>query len=349
MRSSIAANNRETGGFTGRAYGVRYARPVMITCRLYKEGVLKEEAFDPERASDLIEESGARVWLDVADPTDEELALIAKEFSLHPLSVEDTRNRNQRPKLEVFQNYFFVVLHGLSLDASDELVDSEIHAFAGHRFLITMRYDPPFDIAEMLRRWDRQPELTHEGGGFLLYALLDVVVDGYFDAIERFEDLGEDIEDRVFGDEPDPTVQEDIFRLKRRVVTFRRLVIPLRQVVDLVQEQPGFVTEPLRPYYRDIADHVIRTMEFADTIRDLLTSALEAQLSQVSNRLNVIMKQLTSWAGIVLVPTLIAGIYGMNFVHMPELHWKYGYLYVWLVLAGVTGGMLACFRHKRWI
>jgi magnesium transporter len=299
----------------------------MITCRLYREGILKEEAFDPARASELITESGARVWLDLEEPTDEELALIQDEFGLHPLAIEDTRNRNQRPKVDVYEDYFFVVMHGLTLDSNDELVDSEVHAFAGHRYLITLRYAPAFDLTNVLKRWDRQPELTGEGGGFLLYVLLDEIVDAYFDLIERYEDLSEDIEDRVFADEPDPEVQEAIFRLKRRVVVFRRLVIPLREVLDLVQEQPGFVTQKLGPYYRDVADHVIRTLEFADNIRDLATSALEAQISQVSNRLNIVMKRLTAWASIILVPTLIAGIYGMNFVHMPELRWRFGYLY----------------------
>jgi len=162
----------------------------MITCRLYREGVLKEEAFDPARASDLIQETGARVWLDVSDPSDADLSMLQEEFSLHPLAIEDTHNRNQRPKLEVFEGYFFLVLHALSLDDKDELQDAEIHAFAGHRFLITLRYRPVFDLAPVLHRWDRQPELTHHGAGFLLYALLDEVVDGYFGVIERFEDLG---------------------------------------------------------------------------------------------------------------------------------------------------------------
>jgi magnesium transporter len=321
----------------------------MITCRLYKEGVLKEKAFDPQRVSDYIDESGARVWLDVADPSEEELLLIGKEFSLHPLSIEDTHRRNQRPKLDVFPNYFFVAMHGFSIDASGGLVDSEIHAFAGHRFLVTLRYDPPFDITNVLERWDRHPELTNEGGGFLLYALLDEVVDGYFDVIERVQDIGEDIEDRVFADDPDPDVQEDIFHLKRQVVRFRRLVVPLREVVDLVQEQPGFVTEPLQPYYRDVADHVIRTMEFVDAARDLLTSALEALLSQVSNRLNVVMKRLTSWAAIVLVPTLIAGIYGMNFIHMPELRWRFGYAYALGVMALSMILLYRMFKKRDWL
>jgi len=320
-----------------------------ITCRLYKDGVLKEEAFDPERVSDLIEEEGARVWLDVEDPTDDELTMIGEEFSLHPLSVEDTRHRGQRPKVEFFERYFLIVLHALSLDEHDELVDSEIHAFAGHRYLLTLRYAPALDLSNVLKRWDRRPDHTSEGGGFLFYALLDEIVDSYFDVVERFEDLSEEIEDRVFSDEPDPDIQEVIFRLKRRVVTFRRLVMPLRDVLDLIQEEAGFVTPILAPYYRDVADHIIRTLEFVDGIRDLLTTALEAELAQVSNRMNAIMKTLTSWAAIILVPTLIAGIYGMNFNNMPELHWRFGYAWA-LGLMLVSGFLLyRMFKRRDWL
>jgi magnesium transporter len=318
----------------------------MITCRHYRGGVLKEEAFDPTIVSDLIQEPGARVWLDLADPTEEELALIQEEFGLHELAMEDTRVRGQRPKVEVYEGYFFLVMHGLSLDANDDIVDSEIHAFAGHRFLITLRYEPVFDISEVLKRWDRQTELTYEGGGFLLYALIDEVVDGYFTIVERFEDIGEDLADEVFADEPVPDVQERIFKLKRRVVQFRRLVMPLREVIDLMQEQPGFVTEKLGPYYRDIQDHVIRTIEFLDNIRDLATSALEALISQISNRLNIVMKRLTAWASIILVPTLIAGIYGMNFLNMPELKWHYGYYFA-LGLMVLCGLLLYRMFKKR--
>ncbi len=325
--------------------GVRYP-PAVITCRHYAEGVLKEEAFDPARVSDLIQEAGARVWLDLADPTEEELTLIQEEFGLHELAMEDTRVRGQRPKVEVYDGYFFLAMHALSLDAEDELIDSEVHAFAGHRFLITLRYDPVFDISEVLRRWDRQTELTYEGGGFLLYALIDEVVDDYFNVIERYEDVGEDLEDEVFKEDVATDIQERIFKLKRRVVVFRRLVMPLREVLDLMQEQPGFVTDPLRPYYRDVADHVIRTLEFADNLRDLATSALEAQISQVSNRLNIVMKRLTAWASIILVPTLIAGIYGMNFLNMPELKWRYGY-YAALGLMGLTMLLLYRMFKKR--
>jgi magnesium transporter len=321
----------------------------MITCRLYQEGVLKEEAFDPARASDLIVQGGARVWLDVVDPTEQDLAMIKEEFSLHPLAIEDAEHQGQRPKVDVYEGYFFLVLHALSLDEKDDLVDSEIHAFAGHRFLVTLRYAPAFDIAGVLKRWDRQPELTHEGAAFLLYALLDEVVDGYYGVIERLEDLSDDIEDRVFAETPDPDVQQDIFQLKRKVVQFRRLIIPLREVLDLVQEEPGFVTDQLGPYYRDVMDHLIRSLEFADNVRDLLTTALEAQLSQTSNRLNIVMKQLTGWAAIILIPTLIAGIYGMNFANMPELHWHYGYAYALGLMAASMFALYRMFKKRDWL
>jgi magnesium transporter len=320
-----------------------------ITCRLYKGGLLQEEAFDPARVHDLIDEEGARVWLDLEDPTDDELETIGKEFGLHPLSVEDTKNRGQRPKVEIFPNYFFVVVHALRLDEDDELQDSEIHVFAGHRFMLTLRYAPVFDLSEVQRRWDRQPEHTAEGGAFFLYVLLDEIVDDYFNVVERFEDLSEEVEDRVFADKPDPQIQEAIFRLKRKVVTFRRLVMPLREVLDLMQEQPKFVTQTMGPYYRDLADHVIRTLEFVDGIREILTTALEAELSQVSNRMNEIMKKLTSWAGIILVPTLIAGIYGMNFDNMPELHWRFGYAWALGLMASTAFILYRVFKRQDWL
>jgi len=150
----------------------------------------------------------------------------------------------------------------------------------------------------------------------------------------------------VFADEPVPDVQERIFKLKRRAVKFRRLVMPLREVLDLMQEQPGFVTEKLAPYYRDVADHVIRTLEFVDSIRELATSALEALISQASNRMNAAMKRLTAWASIILVPTLIAGIYGMNFEHMPELGWHLGYYGALALMAGSATALYVMFKKR---
>ncbi len=297
----------------------------MLTCHLYRGGLVQDEGCDPAGAAELLADPDVRLWVDAREPDQEELELLRKQFGLHPLSIEDAIHWNQRSKVEIFERYFAVVLHGIDLDQDDELVDGEIHLFVGDRFFITVRGRPGFDLGPVRERVRRSPERKSSRGAFLLYALLDEVVDGYLSVVERLEDLSDDIEDRVFQEDGEQTAQEDIFRLKRRVVAFRRVVVPLREVVDLVQEQPGFVGPVLAPYYRDVLDHVLRTIEFVDNIRDLLTTALEAQLAQVSNRLNVVMKKLSSWAAIVLVPTLIAGIYGMNFRHMPELAWQYGY------------------------
>lgn len=321
----------------------------MITTRLYRDGKLQLEGFDPAEVNGLLSEEGVRVWLDVEEPTQDDLAMIQRQFGLHELSVEDSRHWRQRPKVEVFPNYFFVVLHGLSLGTGDELVDSEIHAFAGTGFLVTLRAAPVYDLRRVLQRWDEQAELTSEGGAFLLYALLDEVVDGYLTVIERYEDLADEIEDRVFVEEPDPEVQQEIFRFKRRIVTFRRRVMPLREVLDFIQEEPGFVTQELRPYYRDVLDHVIRTVELIDSVRDMLTAVLEAQLSQVSNRLNIHMKKLTAWAGIVLVPTLIAGIYGMNFERMPELDWAFGYPFALGLMVLSAVALYVAFKKRDWL
>ncbi len=185
--------------------------------------------------------------------------------------------------------------------------------------------------------------------------LLDEVVDGYLDVIDRLEDLSDEVEERVFGDDVAEDLQEELFRLKRKVVRFRRAVAPMREVLDLLGESE-VVTPPLVPYYRDVQDHVIRAIELTDNIRELLTSALEARLAQISNRLaeasnrmNVVMKHLSGWAAIILVPTLIAGIYGMNFRHMPELGWQIGYPFALATMAVSALILYRVFKKRDWL
>jgi magnesium transporter len=240
----------------------------------------------------------------------------------------------------------------LQLDEGDELVDSEIHLFAGQRlYLITVRRAPIFDLSRAGERLRGETRLGEEGMGFQLYLLLDEIVDGYLDTVERLEDRSDDIEERVSdeGKTESRSLAEDIFRLRRQVVRFRRLAAPMRELVDLLQETPEIVTPALLPYYRDVLDHVIRAIELIDNVRDLLTSARELQLAQVSNRLNVVMKQVTSWAAIILIPTLIAGIYGMNFEHMPELSWKVGYPMALGVMAVAAFVLYRVFRKRDWL
>jgi len=328
----------------------------VITCRVFKDGALKHEIpFDPE-AIEAARRDDHRVWVDAIDPSDDELTQLQKTLDLHDLAVEDSRKWGQRAKVDFYPQHLFLVAHGLVLDERDEIVDREVHLFAGGgNFVLTVRREPLFAFGNTGERFESAPDLSKEGIGFLLYLILDEIVDGYLDAIERFEDLSDDVEDAVASDEDDPRgdrtrrLAQTIFRLRQQVVRFRRLTSPMREVVDLLLETPTVVTQPLVPYFRDVLDHVIRSMELNDNVRDLLTSARELQLAQVSNRLNVVMKKLTAWAAIILIPTLIAGIYGMNFRHMPELDWSFGYPLAIGVMAGSAGLLYWSFRKRDWL
>ena len=321
----------------------------MITCRVNRDGALVHEGpFDRDIVETAIREKGW-AWIDVTDPSADELADLQAAFSLHELSVEDSLRWGQRSKLEFYPEYVFLVLHAIALD-QHELIDSEFHLFAGRgHWVITVRRAPLFPIDDVAQRVKAERELQGEGIGFLLYVILDEVVDGYLECVDRFEDLSDDLEERVFEVDDDGAVQEDIFRLKRKVVTFRRLALPAREVIDLLTESAGVVTPALRPYFRDVMDHVIRAAELVDNIRDLLTSALESQLAQVSNRLNTVMKQLSAWAAIILIPTLIAGIYGMNFRHMPELSWSVGYPLAIGMMVLAAGALYVVFKRRDWL
>lgn len=331
--------------------GARVRSASVITSRIYRAGKVETEApFEPEHVEACRKDEGRRIWIDVVEPTDEELRRLQEVLGLHELSVEDSARWGQRSKVEFYERYVFVVLHGVHLDRDDELIDAELHVFAGESFyLLTIRREPLFDLEETARRAAREHHLASEGIGFHLYVLLDEIVDGYLDVVERLEDLADDIEEQVFEEETAEGLQERIFRLKRRTVRFRRAVAPMREVLDLLHERDEVVTPRLAPYFRDVLDHVIRALELIDNIRELLTTALEARIAQASNRLNIVMKKLSAWAGIILVPTLIAGVYGMNFAHMPELSWQLGYPMA-LGTMLVTGGVLyVVFRRRDWL
>jgi magnesium transporter len=324
----------------------------MIRVRLYRNGKLEDEQVDLKAIPEHLEADDARIWMDVEDPSDEDLETLAERFGLHDLSLEDMRDRDQRPKVEGYGSYYFIVVRPLRLQG-DELEELELHALVGANFLVTVRYAPAFDLKGVLRRCNRSSELTKEGAGYLLYVVLDEVVDDYLEILESFEESADDVEDDVFEAEDAleeaRAVQERVFRLKRNVVRFRRHVMPLRRVLDFLLEEPEIVTPAASPYFRDVADHVIRTTELADNIRDLLTSLLEVRVAQVANRLNEVMKKLTSWAAIILIPTLIAGIYGMNFRHMPELSWRYGYPMA-LGLMGLSSlALYVMFKKREWL
>jgi magnesium transporter len=328
----------------------------VITCRVYRDATLKVEMPFDARTIEEARQGDQHVWIDVVDPTDDELGELQSRLGLHELAIEDSRKWGQRAKVDFYPQHLFLVAHGIDLDEHGELVDREVHLFAGGGFFVaTVRREPKFDFAKVAARLESAPDLAKEGIGFLLYLMLDEIVDGYLDLIELFEDLSDDIEDAVAVEEDGAEgkatrlLAQRIFRLRQQVVRFRRLTSPMREVLDLLLETPTIVTPPLMPYFRDVMDHVIRTMELTDNVRDLLTSARELQLAQVSNRTNVVMKQLTAWAAIILVPTLVAGIYGMNFRHMPELDWVYGYPLAIGTMLVAAYLLYRSFRKREWL
>jgi magnesium transporter len=322
----------------------------MITCRLYEQGKQSSKELPVADVSEVINLPGVLVWLDVPDPTAESLQPLVEEFGFHPLAIEDCLQPHQRPKIETYDGYYFLVAYGTSMTPTHQPVAHELCVFVGKNYMVTVRKPPVYDIEPVVKRWEDHNELISEGGAYPLYILLDSLVDGYFDVLDAFEDQTEDIEEEVLADTVQPETRAQIFTLKKDLLKFRRGAAPLREVLDLLTRgDVDLITDRLLPYYRDVYDHVLRATDFADNLRDILTSALDVHLSAVGNRLNEVMKVLTSWAGIILVPTLIAGIYGMNFRNMPELAWRFGYLYALLLMGGSGLLLFLYFRRRGWL
>ena len=326
----------------------------MINGRRYRTGDGRPEPIELVGSDAFRMEPGSLAWFDVGEPGPDDLERLRTAFSLHPVTVEDTMHRRQRPKVELFDEYAYMVLRPITstTEPSVTLQEHEVHVIAGRGFIVTLRWAPDYPMQGVQARWDRHPGL-HDEAGFAVYALLDEVVDGYLTAVEALEDEADELEDLVFerdaeGDAAE-TLQQRLFRLKRDTVVLRRSAMPLRQGIDMIQEDASLATPALAPYFRDVMDHVIRVVELADNVRDLLTSLLEVRVAQAANRLNEAMKSMTAWAGIVLVPTLIAGIYGMNFDDMPELSWQLGYPMALGVMAGSAIGLYVYFKRRGWL
>jgi magnesium transporter len=322
---------------------------VTITARLYRDGRLDEAHLDPAKVSDALEEDGTVVWLDVDRPSVEAMATLKEEFGFHELAIEDSLSPHQRPKAEQYEDYYFLVCYLVDGTASG-VQPRELAAFVSARYLVTVRKDPDIDLTRIAERWEAHPDRLADGGGAMLYVLLDHVVDGYFVTVDGLEERTEDLEEQVLADDDAGDARRAIFALRKELFKVRRAVAPLRDVLDSLQRRTlPVVTGPLEPYYRDVYDHVLRITDYIDTLRDILSSVFDAHLSAVSNRLNETVKRLTSWAAIVAVPTLIASIYGMNFRHMPELDWRFGYVYALALMGALSFGLYRFFKRRGWL
>lgn len=320
--------------------------------RLYRDGALIAEGFPVEDISEHIREDSAVVWLDLLDPDQQDLTVLSEEFGLHPLAIEDAEHEHERTKIDRYESHLFLAAYAVRLDsATGELAMSELAAFVTPRALITVRKDDGMDIGALLRHWDATPDLTSEGVGFLLYGLLDHVVDGYFTAVQDLDDQIEQLEDLLFATtrREQGDVQRRSFELRKSLVLLRRVVLPMREVVNTVLRRDlHLVSGQLQPYYQDVYDHVLRATEWTDSLRDLVTSILETNLTVQSNRMNVITKKVTSWAAIIAVPTFITGFYGMN-VPYPGFGRAIGLEVSGGIMIVMAVALYVVFRIKDWL
>jgi magnesium transporter len=319
------------------------------TICLNRESRVFTDIEDPDDISNLCAAAPNIIWVDVADPTSEDFQELAKEFGFHPLSIEDCRNEHQRPKVEEFQGYYFIVLYEAELIMGRHLELRELNIFLGKNYLVTVHSQPLRAIETAERLWREWTDLAERGTGLLAYLLIDVIVDDYMPLLDALSDRMDDLEDQIFVDFR-PEALEEIFRIKKELLFLRRSVTPLRDVFNtlLRREQPIFSRET-HVYFQDVFDHLIRVADTIDTLRDMLSATMDAYLSVSGNRMNMIMKRLTSISTILMSITLVAGIYGMNFEFMPELKWKYGYVGSLASMVVIGLAIYYYFRRIKWL
>ena len=322
----------------------------VVNCCAYAHGVkVGDIALDD--ISEVLKQPDRFVWVGLHEPNDQLLKKMQEEFGLHELAVEDALRAHQRPKLEHYGDSVFVVMRTAEVAPNGhDVVFGETHLFVGPRYLLSVRHTSSHAHTEVRTRCEANPVLLGQGSAFAMYALMDFVVDQYFPVIDLLEGDMEQLEEEIFGAKFDRSVTEQIYILKRRMIEVKRAILPLVDVCNqLLRFDQALIPEPTRPYFRDVYDHVVRLNEMTDTLRDLLSAALEANLAMVSVAQSEISKRLASYGAIIAVPTMIAGVYGMNFEHMPELKETWGYPAVLGVIVTVCSVLYWRFRKSGWL
>ena len=319
--------------------------------RVYRNGVLAAEGFPVAEVSELLVDPDAMVWVDFCGPSIEQLHELADELGLHELAVEDALSSHQRPKLDHYESHSFLSTHAVRVDHDHHRLDeTEVDAFINSRWIITVRKSDSFSMEPVLKRWDRSGDLAKHGVSFLLYGLLDVVVDTYFETVEAFDDYYDEVSEGIFSEQPlDPAQQRHWFKMRRALVRFHRLVVPMREVVSgLMRREQSTVAEGLYPYFQDVYDHILRVSESSDSFRDLVSTIVETNLSLRDYRQNQVMKKVSSWAAIIAVPTLITGYYGMN-VPYPGSGERWGVALSAALVVVMSSTLYMLFRKRDWL
>jgi magnesium transporter len=321
----------------------------MITVQVHPDGTGFQTGLSLDRISDVLDDKGAVLWVDIVDPTEDEVRLIGEEFGFHPLAMEDATQRHQRPKVDVYDGFLFIVFFALELGDGRPQA-RELALFAGKNYLVTVHAGPLPAIAETAQRWrEHAAQRRDRGVGLLVASLLDAIVDGYFPVVDAISERVDGLEGKIFA-HVDRGAQEEIFVLKKDLLAVRHVVAPERDVMNVFvrPESPLFGAETVDSF-EDVSDHILRVTDTIDTYRDLLSGCLNAFLAVAANRLDQTVKTLTASAIILTSMTLIAGVYGMNFVHLPELNWRLGYAWALGLMAAVGGGFLLTFRRMDWL
>ncbi|MFI9047493.1 magnesium and cobalt transport protein CorA [Streptomyces sp. NPDC053427] len=341
----------------------------IVDCGVYREGRRVSEHVTPAQAMASVRAEGGFAWIGLHEPTEAEFAGIAQEFGLHPLAVEDAVHAHQRPKLERYDDTLFTVFKTVhyvehaELTATSEVVETgEVMCFTGRDFIVTVRHGGQGSLRALRHRLQDDPELLAKGPSAVLHAIADQVVDGYMAVAGAVQDDIDEVEIDVFssgtngkgpgakGSSAKGGDAGRIYQLKREVLEFKRAVSPLLRPMQLLSERPmRLVDTDIQKYFRDVADHLARVNEQVLSFDDLLNSILQANLAQAAVAQNEDMRKITAWAAIFAVPTMIAGIYGMNFTYMPELHWKFGYPAMMLVTVAICFGIHRGFKRNGWL
>jgi magnesium transporter len=321
---------------------------MIVDSAIYVDG--RRDAHRPlEEIHDTWREKGGFAWIGLYEPTREEFDSVAGEFGMHEIAVKEALKIHQRPKIERYGETVFVVLKAARyVEEREEVEFGEIHAFVGSDFVVTIRYGEASELGEV-RRWaESRPDLLRRGPYAVLYAIMDRIVEDYMPVVAGLENDIDEIEVEVFGNKPD--VSRRIYELFREVIQFNQATQPLAGALErlTVAEAHGIDPE-VRRYLRDVQDRVLRVTERAQGFRELLTNILSVNLTLVSVNQNDQTKKISAWAAIVVVPTFIAGIYGMNFDYMPELHWRYGYLLALSLMALVAFALYRNFKRTGWL
>ncbi|MCC3772205.1 magnesium/cobalt transporter CorA [Streptomyces sp. UNOC14_S4] len=329
-------------------------RGVIVDCAIYRDG---RRTDGPADFSDALAEARAEgnsfLWVGLHEPTEAEFELVTSEFGLHPLAVEDALKAHQRPKLEVYKDSLFIVLKPVRYDdAADTVTTSELMLFVGDSFVVTVRHGEGSPLAEVRHRLEQEPEVLRHGPAAVLYAVSDAVVDQYVEVASELQVDLEELETEVFAPVGGDTrnTASRIYGFKRQVLEFRRASGPLTDpVTRLSGAGVPFVPEPSRPFFRDVGDHLAKVNETVEGLDRLLTDILSAHLAQMGVQQNDDMRKISAWAAMAAVPTMIAGIYGMNFAHMPELRQPWGYPAVVALMAGLVFALHRYFKRRGWL